>query len=451
VYNCVAEAGTDKIKDIMKQLGKTPQTNDNRVTDIIFRPNISIGDLKQLSISRSYSSNRTPSIDFSAICDETGKCTLKKLNAINDFYSEIYNTSNTRSGQWNEDGLYVALSDEDSTCTAPENSGKGTPAPNTGSINCIYDNCHEKCSGTSEDIDDADCYICRITEQIWGNCESYPKTSLTADKSHNRILQPKDDKTTLLWWFAQNTGTSNELDSCRDTTCPAGYQSAFIADNETNARIWTCGANKDLSIESELCGESTYKVTNTVQNCCPKDYYDWFYNCLLSAPKVIQATEQPDFKTNTVSIEGKTLYLPETYTVVATWEWTTAATAPCGNDNGKCKYPAGKYALICAGADETTGAKYTSDYAANGYPSGQIITCNGKYIVVNLFDNQDQEKGLYFTPGNPEAQTNKIDASDANGNPCHYSLKTDGKWVKTNEPNEKCAIDPQNWKVDITY
>ena len=443
VYNCVAEAGTDKIKDIMKQLGKIPDTNDNRVTDKTFRPNMSIDDLKQLSISRSYSSNRTPSIDFGSICDETGKCTVKVLNAINDFYSEIYNTYNERSEQWeaNKEELYVA-GRGDSTCTVSGNS-----APNTGLINCIYDNCYEKCSGTSEDIDEADCYICRITEQIWGNCESDPKTLLTADKSHNRILQPKADKTTLLWWFAQNTGTSNELDSCRDTTCPAGYTSAFIsekgtADNETGLRIWTCGTDKNLSIESELCQTSTYKVTDTVQNCCPSSGSDGFDNCLLSEA-IYANTNNLHFKTGGDVINGKKLYLPAANTVVATWEWD--ATTSCGsNDNDTCKYPAGKYALICAGANKTNA----EDKSDENYPNGKTITCNGKYVVVNL------TTGLYFTPGNPEAQTNIIDASDANGTPCHYSLKTDGQWVQTNDTNEpkaECAIDPQNWKVNIEY
>lgn len=445
VYNCVAEAGTDKIKDIMKQLGKTPDINDNRFTDIIFRPDISLDDLKPLSRSRSYSSNRTQLTDLSAICDENGMCKLKAFNAINDFYSEIY-TNNTRSDKWEADKLYVARNATDSTCTAPESSETKTPAPNTGLINCIYDNCYEKCfSDNSKDIDEADCYICRITEQIWGNCESDPKTPLTADKSHNRILHPKDDKTTLLWWFAQNTGTSNELDSCRDTTCPAGYTSAFISEkdaagNETGARIWTCGTNENVSIESELCQISTYKVTDTVQNCCPTTGRDEFENCLLPPPEAIHEpkTNKPYFNTNTITINGKKLYLPAANKVVATWKWTTNATASCGDDT--CKYPAGNYALICAGANDT-GAEDTSDAA---YPSGKTIKCDGKYVVVNI------DTGLYFTPGFPAEMTNIIDASETDGKPCHYSLKTDGQWVQTSTADQ-CAITPDNWKVNITY
>lgn len=467
VYNCVAEAGTDKIKDIMEQLGKAPKLDfKDRFGEVIVKPGISIGTITTQPSLRSYSlnaahganSNITQSgwqnIDWGAACDKNGTCKLITFKAINDFYSEIYNlSSDTHADTWSPESLYIAHGDQDTTCTAPEtvsDSGTKTPAPNTGSINCIYDNCYEKCfSNNANNINEADCYICRITEQIWGNCESDPKTPLTVNNSHNKILQPKDDKTTLLWWFAQNTGTSNEPDSCRDTTCPAGYTSAFRPETnaegqETGNKIWTCGTNNNVSIELELC-DNAYNVTDQVINCCPtnnEEIHDEFKNCLptetINAPK----TNKPHFKTNGVIVNGKKLYLPAANKVVATWELKDAATASCGDNT--CKYPAGNYALICAGADDT-GAEDKSDAV---YPNGKTITCSGKYVVVNL------DTGLYFTPGNPTDKTNLIDASDTNGTQCHYSLTTDVSW-KTDE-DETCPINDTNltkwnWKVNITY
>lgn len=469
VYNCVAEAGTDKIKDIMKQLEKTPEKND-LFADIVIKPNIPIDSIVQFPGSRSYTRNvvqgtnlnRKPSnftpLEWSNLCDENGECKLKTFKAINDFYSEIYNLSgNKRTTTWSPTTLYIARDvpdKQDTTCTKPaETSESGTtitPAPNTDSINCIYDNCFDYCaSNDGNNIDEAACYTCRITEQIWGNCESAPTAPLGEQDSHNQILKPKDDKTTLLWWFAQNTGTSNEPDSCRDTTCPAGYTSAFRPETnaegqETGNKIWTCGTNNNVSIELELC-DNAYNVTDQVINCCPtnnEEIHDEFKNCLptetINAPK----TNKPHFKTNGVIVNGKKLYLPAANKVVATWELKDAATASCGDNT--CKYPAGNYALICAGADDT-GAEDKSDAV---YPNGKTITCSGKYVVVNL------DTGLYFTPGNPEAQTNMIDASDTNGTQCHYSLTTNASW-KTDK-DEICPINDQeiknmNWKVNITY
>lgn len=456
VYNCVAEAGTDKIKDIMKQLNKGSLS--------FIKHEISIQDLPKvdgsISLSRSAAqppnssliSNKKFSNNF-AHCGPQS-CTLILVDKPNDFYTETYNlkysdryTNSESAWQASTSKSFYVAQDEDTTCTAPNDSiNEFDKSKNKfTSINCIYDTCYEECF--SENSDTTKCQICRITEQIWGNCESNPKTLLTADNSHNRILQPKDDKTTLLWWFAQNTGTSSEPDSCRDTTCPTGYTSAWVREDpntENSPKVWTCGTNGNVSIEQELCQISTYKVTDTVQNCCPTEGRDGFENCLLPPPESINTptTGNLHFKTEGVIANAKKLYLPATNTVVATWNLTADATASCGDNT--CKYPAGKYALICAGAD-TTGAEDTSDTA---YPNGKTITCSGKYIVVNL------DTGLYFTPGNPESQTNMIDASETDGKPCHYSLKTDGKWVQTNDtntPKAECKIKPKLWKVNITY
>lgn len=452
VYKCVEEAGKDKINEIMAQLGKVPNPSVTKFTDITIS-GINIGK-KELDTettphaSRSrvgYSLITQPSrwhgIKWENICDQ-GKCALQKLNATNDFYQENYNLiSNEREyTTWSPAKLFVAMN-KNTTCTEPDETDKEKEYLNRnpkGTVNCIYDSCEEYCVSDTNELDETACYICRITEQIWGNCEAHPTTPLSTNESHNRILKPKDDKATLLWWFAQNTGTSNELDSCRDTSCPSGYKPAYVDEKDesgqkTGKQIWTCGTKDKVSPTGELC-DYAYEVQTEIINCCPtdKDKRDIFENCMITKDvNDINTSKGLNFKGFEIIPVTQSLYIPSTYTVVATWNLSSEKTV------SSATYPAGDYALICAG---TTSGEDTTDTA---YPSGKTIECSGKYIVVN-FTN-----GLYFTPGTPSDSTNVIEAADEKPTACHYSLTTKG-WKKT-DTTDACPITPTHWKVNITY
>ncbi len=381
VKNCVADAGTDKINEIMIQLGKAQQT--------------------------------------------------MAVDSRSDFYNDIYNLANP---------LTVITGDTDSACTVPSITNKQS------SISCLYDMCAEDCGVKGSP---SECQICRIAEQIWGNCEANPKTQLSDEKSHNQILQPKDSESTLLWWFAQNTGTSNEPDSCRDTTCPAGFKSVYKEDKETKLRTWVC-LTEGFDNRNKVCDVSSYDVTSDEPNCCPvnwdeEEYRDAFDNCLNELNNLTTLTNPTtNFSGQGTSISdlaNKKLYIPGQYKIVATWNLSSAQNV---TSNGiTYKYPAGKYALICTGTTTTSGADIDD---ANGYPGGKTIQCSGTYVIVNL----DQDKGgLYFTPGKPDAGTNYIESSNANGDPCHYSL-TSGGWTAAD--GTPCPIpDPKNWRINITY
>ena len=86
----------------------------------------------------------------------------------------------------------------------------------------IYDICRadRKCINNPT----IECQICRIAEQIWGNCEQAPDNTLSTNES-NRIytMTQNSANETLLSWFAYNTGTATDADSCRDTSCGIGY------------------------------------------------------------------------------------------------------------------------------------------------------------------------------------------------------------------------------------
>ncbi len=115
--------------------------------------------------------------------------------------------------------------------------------------------------------------ICRLTEQIWGNCEFKPDTLLINDNETNKILttQSSADET-LLEWFAKNTGTAEAPDNCRDTTCPPG----FLNDPTTNS----CQSYSLITNDGIICrSDKGTKLTigtddnsNRVTNCCQKKY-----------------------------------------------------------------------------------------------------------------------------------------------------------------------------------
>lgn len=91
----------------------------------------------------------------------------------------------------------------------------------------VYDLCATECGLGSEfeytAVDTNECRICRLTEQIWGNCEYKTTQGDIESNLSNQIRIPTDNNETLLSWFAKNTNTEYAKDSCRDTTCDTGY------------------------------------------------------------------------------------------------------------------------------------------------------------------------------------------------------------------------------------
>ncbi|MBQ1997093.1 MAG: hypothetical protein II238_01450, partial [Alphaproteobacteria bacterium] len=139
----------------------------------------------------------------------------------------------------------------------------------TDLCNIVIENGNEtiKCS---ENV--FDWAVCRLTEQIWGNCETRPGNEKTP---RNKIIINDTTGTneTLLSWFARNTNTDDELDSCRDTTCGYGF---------TNT-AWGCiPADKVTKGDNLYCPEDSqpdeYTQIDTDDkgntNCCSWHYYD---------------------------------------------------------------------------------------------------------------------------------------------------------------------------------
>ena len=145
----------------------------------------------------------------------------------------------------------------------------------------LYDWCQ---SDATADWDAFDWAVCRLTEQIWGNCETRPGNEKTP---RNKIIinDTTDTNETLLSWFARNTNTDDELDSCRDTTCGYGFTNTIWgcipADKVTTGDKQYCPTDSQ-SAESQPADEPPeytqieFKTStgNVYTNCCSWHYYD---------------------------------------------------------------------------------------------------------------------------------------------------------------------------------
>ncbi len=152
-------------------------------------------------------------------------------------------------------------------------------------ISGVYDFCREElgmCESISTTNDNdrpsTDCYRCRIAEQIWGNCRSVPDNST----NNNNIMQPQNpNSTTLLWWFAQNTHTQSDPNSCKVSGCPSGEIDVMIGGRSTcvpQEEVLICTATH---LDNIVCS-TTINVTASNTNCCPSGIKDDWDNCCIN-------------------------------------------------------------------------------------------------------------------------------------------------------------------------
>ncbi|MBO4672528.1 MAG: hypothetical protein J5608_02660 [Alphaproteobacteria bacterium] len=207
----------------------------------------------------------------------------------------------TRSACWDEVYNCVAQASEESITQihsllpyndVPRNlyakmyrfDGYGTPqnnAPHTADN--VYDICKENssnlgspCGIANTDAQTVECYKCRLAEQIWGNCQQIPE-----NQAYNPILIPSDpNKTTLLSWFANNTHTADQPDSCSVSMCPAGYTVYASSDGVQCLDADNVVPCTNNSIPCFQALQITTPMNH--KNCCPTNYKDSWGNCCLS-------------------------------------------------------------------------------------------------------------------------------------------------------------------------
>jgi len=340
--------------------------------------------------------------------------TTKEIVNFN-FYDKLYNINDISTG--------IILSNGQ--------GANGGDCTKTSGTNCVYDLCSDCTNETSETSAVAAtaslaCYKCRLAERIWGNCEAPANTDIEAKDSHNKIKIPyingtSDVNGTLLSWFAQNTGTANAIDSCRDTSCGAGF---------TMTNNGHCYDSNSVSTYGEAC---TYRfvVYGDKTNCCNTNAYDAWGNCCQDGNKVGE-------KSATINIDNYYGALPtiknNQYTNQTICATTNTTLIAAYTENGITKH------IICLGSIDTNeiGTKTAT------FPGGDTITCNGNIIIID-------SNAHYYAPTpdtniSAEAVTSyfKDDDSINTYNP------NDTTWPDCKNNNDETQKNLKAWSVKYT-
>ena len=211
VYDCIADAGTETIAQIMEQNERTHSDNNR-----------------------------------------------------GDIYSQLYGFTELTATQSSTDTDIATAAD------TPQITTKFDVTDD------VYNSIYDWCNADSKDSN-IDWNVCRLTEQIWGNCEQAPSEVLAGDNDKNRIIvnydpNPNADNSneTLLSWFARNTGTANNKESCRDTTC-GGNTRQFMKGCKPNDQFAGSGEVCDDK-DNQICVTGTESESACITNCFGNSY-----------------------------------------------------------------------------------------------------------------------------------------------------------------------------------
>lgn len=377
--------------------------------------------------SLSTSVNRKSIINRTACWDEVVNCVA---TATSDSISTI-TSQLAKAGLIGDDGSFYSymygdkydITNNDDRCIlAPLTDANGNK-----DVNCIYDICMTECKNNQESHE---CRVCRLAEKIWGNCEAAPTTLLTETGSHNMIKKPIDTtEETLMYWFAKNTGTEGMEDSCRDTTCGAGY--TMISSDDGS---YVCVPSEFVTTTGENCPapNEKFSITSEVTNCCKADTSD--QSCLLNGNCCVIDTGA--WK-NVTSITGKVCLPSGTATHTVKFNNSTqSGVFQSGNDQH----------LVCVNTGATVQARANSN---DRFPGGRDYTCNGYYIVINN-DKYVSPSDPGFTSDNPNTPGYaKMQYVNNTKNTCIWN-PDDEKWYYTDGTNRvECTDTPEHWS--ITY
>ena len=217
----------------------------------------------------SYSINRASIIKRDACWDDVENCVRNAgIDTLAAILSDQNRTPTQKSGN-----RYTELYGYTGTDTNTPATQDDTPQQAQTSV---YDWC-SACTTTT------DCAVCRLTEEIWGNCAGTPSYD-----TDNTILTPTDSANeTLLSWFAKNTGT-------KGNECFAG----------------TCPPSNTVTSDGQCCATSnTITITDNITNCAAGGKDTWGNGCNNTAT-TINATVYYSDSDTTPTIIGKTVCAP---------------------------------------------------------------------------------------------------------------------------------------------
>ena len=326
---------------------------------------------------------------------------------------------------WDEVKECIASVGTDSIDAIIDQLGKTSYGKNFDFYSTLYENtaevysmCRNECGDSSSLFD---CRVCRLAESIWGNCEKDPGTLLANESSYNKIKKPIDTvSSTLLYWFAVNTGTDDENDSCRTYACGSGKlawrdptDGALICVDNANA-CFANYASPDLNICMDDQQISIAQNGNEPRcNCCPSGKKDSAGNCCA--------------RNYTVTDNGITYCVSSDNSIVMTKPYT-----PDSNTNRQFVY-------ICDGGTVSVNT-------ANSY-----VQCeNGTLVGVVLVDNKPKH---YWAANQEDFVTQQFRTSDdicvRQGNiQSGSNLNAPSQWNKASSSSQQCTVpDPQHWTI----
>ena len=269
---------------------------------------------------------------------------------------------------------------------------------------------------------------CLITEQIWGNCEHIPDMYDITENANlvpttasstwlnysvqlsNKILIPSNGST-LLSWFAANTGTTNTLDSCNARGCPVNYLKDSST-GECTKVLGNCSAETRLT-DTGKCPQNNNEimnVTDTITNYCQGGVRDIYGNCCN------QASSTKD-SVNGICVPKSDNY-ESTLLQTVTCDGTGSDSYLCPNtQSGKkrkisayCVHPADKNYYITY----TTGDKSVQYYCTGGF--WLLVDQYGNYF--NLQGNTSPVKTVKMT------YIPQLNAPD-----CTYGFSSGWQWT----------------------
>ena len=272
----------------------------------------------------------------------------------------------------------------------------------------LYDWCQIDATTTWTDLD---WEICRLTEQIWGNCETRPGNE---DTPRNKIIinnEINPDNETLLSWFARNTNTEEEIDSCRDTTCGYGFENS-------DGECIPVGSKSD---DGRYCpsneGYDRITTTSGQTNCCSSTYYD-------------QEQNRTTKITNTINNKTKEMCcIYGAATVETTKNANYASDGTSGTTVGQICNPTSSTLNSSAKTELVFTAGNTDYYCVGGTVTPDTTSgtttlecAGGKWVAINTDDN------TYSLPTKSTAVVNFYYTDDQHENKSDPT-NNDGGWL----------------------
>lgn len=341
------------------------------------------------------------------LCENFGSRPRRSILNRNVCWQEVLDCVNQSSN--------LAAINQQITDETRENYYTSVYELNTTSVQTVPDICSQ--------LSDNEKKACYIAEQIWGNCENEPNSAITTNTSlvqtansgfisKNKILTPlDDDRTTLLSWFATNTGTTDNIDSCSSYNCPVNYK----YDNGTCKEVITSDDlittnGQPVSTTDQILYVTTFP--SVITNDCPlgNAAKDKFGNCCATTP---DGKVHVDNGICVYTQSQKAIFIQEGY---------------CSNsDSYYCDDASNSYSLYCLAN--------ANDLPLEVIVAGEASISSLRCDVIVLVDKY----GNYIAPQGMSNNKPYIYYEDATNTKCkHKYVNGTWGWYKGDSTTEQC-------------